>query len=191
MLLDNEAMLCGLLDPAKPVPSGLRDGNEFELSITAAPHAMNLNDLVRTSVELIDLNADVFRPGYRAKIEAFIRKKGESGARQFSIELNRAHLRVLIAELWPPATPIGFSEICDVLKSHGLDVDRLLTMRGVRFVAWEHFQWVVRREIAAANPSAQWKGRVESEKRIFDALNERFELHVKTQVGQHRKGGKL
>ena len=125
--------------------------------------------------------------GYRESLQTYMRSSGEADARRFVVALNRAFLKVLTAELQPHTAPIGFGLILDVLRQHGIDAK--LTEFGAFTVAWEHVQWAVRQELARANPFEPSKERLAAERRIFDALNKRFNLHLKTQGTEQRANG--
>lgn len=144
-----------------------------------ADYSMNLEALVRATLALLDRYAHLFRTGYRERVETYMRRSGKAAARRFAVELNRVFQHMLIAELRPPSAPVGFNAVCEVLQRHGIVVEAIVSADGSFIIAWERFQWVVRQEFAHANPRVASKERLAAEKRIFNALNERFELRHK------------
>lgn len=190
--LDCAAMLSGLLDPKQPVRvEPIRD----EIGL-GSDYSVDLKGLVGVTLRLLELcYSNLFREGYRERVAAHMVAEGEDAARWFAIELNQAFLCTFMGEIEPPSAPTGFAGVCDVLRRHGLDV---LTVDGAAWIAWEQFQWVVRRELARANPGATANERRKSEKRIFDALHDRFELRhtsgptadsTSVSPNPHRQGG--
>lgn len=169
-LLDCEAMLGGLLDPSQRIPvETLGDG------AVAADHSMNLDGLIPAVLALFVRFGLLFRTELRDRIAAFMRNSGEIAARRFAVELNREFLRIAVAELRPPGATVGFATVCEILERHGLDVAALLTADGKEMLAWDRVMWVVRRELARANPDAPAHERLAAEKRIFDSFREHFE----------------
>lgn len=169
--LDSEAMLSGLLDPSQPIVVEWVDDGEIVLS---ANYSMNIDALVRATLAQLDRYGHPYlSAGYRECVETYMRASGEAIARRFAFELNRVFQHILIAELRPPSAPVGFNAVCEVLQRHGIAVD--VTEFGSFIIAWEHVQWVVRRELARANPGAPASERLAAEKRIFDAFREHFE----------------
>lgn len=178
--LDSEAMLSGLLDPSQRIivesddEGGRRMHDDGEI-ILSANYSMNIDALVRATLAQLDRYGHPYlSAGYRECVETYMRASGEATARRFALELNRVFQRILIAELLPPSAPVGFNAVCEVLQRHGIAVD--VTEFGSLIIAWEHVQWVVRRELARANPGDPASQRLAAEKRIFDALRERFDL---------------
>jgi DNA-binding transcriptional regulator YdaS (Cro superfamily) len=174
--LDTEAVLCGLSDAAQHfADDDPPEGGELVLH---ADYSHDLDTLVRITLSLLDTSyGSLYMTGYREPVEAYMRASGDVKARRFAVALNSAFLKVRVAEVMPPPAPVGFILVLDVLRQHGISVE--LTEFGIFILAWEQFQWVVRRELALANPRAASRQRAASEKRIFDALRERFDLQPK------------
>ena len=181
--LDCKAMLSGLLDPSQHVPGAMFNSEsrgEFDDGeiVLRADFSMDRDGLIRAALALLGRYGPPYlSDGYRECVEAYMRVSGEATARRFAVELNQAFLSILVAELQPPLAPVGFSAVCEVLRRHGIAVE--VEEFGSFVIAWEHVKWVVRRELASASPSAKFKERLASEKRIFDALHARFDLALR------------
>jgi transcriptional regulator with XRE-family HTH domain len=177
--LDSEAMLSGLLDPSQRIVVELVDEGGRRMyddgdTVLSADYSMNIDALVRATLAQLDRYGHPYlSAGYRECVETYMRTGGEATARRFAVELNRVFQHILIAELRPPSAPVGFNAICEVLQRHGIAVD--VTEFGSFIIGWEHVQWVVRRELARANPGAPASERLAAEKRIFDAFREHSE----------------
>jgi transcriptional regulator with XRE-family HTH domain len=178
--LDSEAILSGLLDPSQRIVVELFDEGGRRMyddgdTVFSSNYSMNIDALVRATLAQLDRYGHPYlSAGYRERVETYMRTSGEATARRFAVELNRVFQHILIAELRPPSAPVGFNAVCEVLQRHGIAVD--VTEFGSFIIAWEHVQWVVRRELTRANPGAPASERLAAEKRIFDALRERFDL---------------
>jgi hypothetical protein len=203
--LDCEAMLCGLLDPWQRIPIEILQYARFALDeadgvlfrpaeaktpVLSADHSMPLDGLIAGVLTMLDSYAHLFRSGYRDEISAFMRSAGETASRKFAVKVHRTFQRILIAELLPPpSAPLGFDAVCDVLERHGIAVD--VTELGTFARASEYVQWVIRRELISAKPSAPSKERIAAEQRILAALNERFDLQLKPHDAKpHTKGNR-
>jgi transcriptional regulator with XRE-family HTH domain len=150
--LDCEALLCHLLDVEHLDVDALFDG----------------------AVYTLDHYQQFFKPGYRDRIEDFVRAHDDRANKKLVVELNRAYSRVLIAELKVASAPVGFATIYNALERSGVDVPALLSHNGAKQLARERFEWIVRKELADANPSRPASVRLEAERRIFRALDATF-----------------
>jgi len=110
-----------------------------------------------------------FKPGGVECVAEFMRALGEPERRKLVLGLNHALRRITIEELAPHARPVGFTTVFEALKTSGLAVEEVVSERSAEALAWEHFEWTVRRELATADPRAPANERLAAARRVLEA----------------------
>ena len=113
---------------------------------------------------------------------------GDAKARKHFVSINRALRRLIVAELFPPTSPVGFTCVYDALATTGIDLEEIVSERCAAQLAWERFEWTVQRELIAQNPRAPANERLAAMRRIVKALGEHvLAVEVSTEENGLRK----
>jgi hypothetical protein len=120
-----------------------------------------------------------FEPGGVERVRVIMREFDEPARRKLVLSLNRALRSIIIEELLPAEHPVGFTTVLEVLKKSGINTRGIVSEQSAKALAWERFEWIVRHELAEANPSAPASERLAAARRIFEALTEHALAAVK------------
>ncbi len=148
--LDLEALACGLLQTEH----------------------FGAEALTKGAFRILRWYAYFFKPGAFERIAEFLRASGEPAVRTLIADLSRALHRILVAELLPTSTPVGFTAVYEALERSGIEIEQIVSERSAPVLAAERFRWTVLRELAAANPHAPASDRLAAVQRIFEPFHD-------------------
>lgn len=111
-----------------------------------------------------------FKPGGVERVGEYMSAFAKGERRKLVLGLNSALRRIIVEEFLPPTHPVGFTGVFEVLKKSGIDTREIVSEQCAEAFAWEHFEWVVRRELATADPRAPANKRLAATRRVLEAV---------------------